>query len=102
MIIWLIILLIVLFLFLTTKIEKFGRGARMFYTVLFIVLLLLFYFSISSAFSGKKIDYKSPKGIMNGMSIYTSWVWDTSKKIVLTGKDSVLAVGKIIKSSSGK
>ena len=101
MIIWLIILLIVLFLFVTTKIEKFGRSTRIFYTVFIIVLLLLFYFSVSSALSGKKIDYKSPKGIMSAFAIYGSWVWDTSKDIVSAGKQSVGAVGNVIKNNFG-
>jgi FtsH-binding integral membrane protein len=101
MIIWLIIILIALFLFLTMKIEKFGRGTKMFYSFFIILLLILFYFSVTSALAGKNIDYKSPKGIMNAAAIYGSWVVGTSKDIFSAGAKSVGAVGNVIRDNFG-
>lgn len=102
MIIWLIIILALIFLFLTIKFEKLGRSTKMFSTIFIIILLVVFYFSVSIALSGKTIDYKSPKGIMNAAVIYGSWVADTSKDVFSVGSKSISTVGNVIKDNFGK
>ena len=91
--VWVIVALVVLgFL----KFEHYRKTGNVF---LIIFILLLAYFSMNAMIKTGKMDFSSPKGVINSIAIYFGWLGETSFKLFDVGKDTVKLVGNAIKTN---
>jgi uncharacterized membrane protein len=91
----LIILIVCFILLLWVKLEHNKRMARYLVTLIIILVILFFVFV---GFSSNAIDLSDGEGILNALSLYTSWLFSIMGTIFdFTTK----ATGKVIEAISG-
>ena len=91
---FLILSVFIILLFLFLKAEHFGKKLKL---VIVLIILVGIYFSASHVLSSSNVELKSPKGIMNGLTIYTGWIGETAIKIFDIGTQSAKSVGNVVK-----
>ncbi len=94
MIWWIIFAVFALFIVIMLKAEHAGRKVKL---VFILVVLLLIYASVVGWFGSDKVDLDSPKGVVNSVYLYFGWIGKNVANIADIGKDSVIAVGNVIK-----
>lgn len=91
---WLIFVVFAIFLVFVIKSEHHLRKVKL---AVILLVLLLIYFSIAIWSNSEAVDFSTPGGIMNAVYVYFGWVGETSAKLFGIGKDTVVAVGNVIK-----
>jgi hypothetical protein len=90
-----LILLVILCLGLfLIKISHFGKKVKLF---IFVILILLLYFSLTNTISENNIKLNSFEGYTNIVSLYLGAIIDSFKSAFTIGSESVQFVGNVIK-----
>ena len=89
--------ILVVFALVYLRIEHHARKVKI---IVLIVVGLLLYLSVVSVFGSKKFDLSSPEGILKAGYSYVGWIGHSVLQIWDIGKDSVKAVGNVIKNES--
>lgn len=77
--------------------EKFKDMKKVFLPIFLIGIILLIYFSISPKLKAQELEFNSPKAILNSVMVYSSIIGESIMSVINTGKNSVIAVGNVIK-----
>ncbi|MEM4330779.1 MAG: hypothetical protein QW273_02100 [Candidatus Pacearchaeota archaeon] len=88
MISWLLIIVVILLILALMKLEHLSRVALI---VFFILLILGLFISIKIVSNENKLDFSSPKGILNSFVIYGKWV-DVKLKSAFNSTKTTLRV----------
>lgn len=94
LVMWIVIGVVVVFALMFTKFDHIGRQVKV---VLFILIGLFIFFSVTNMFSGNDYDLMSPQGIVNSVGVYFSWVSGVFVNLWDVGAETVTAVGHAIK-----
>lgn len=91
---WIILIVFALFLILVIKSEHHLRKLKL--TIILLALVLI-YVSVITWFNSDQIDLSSPSGVVNAVYVYFGWVGQTTANLFGIGKDTVVAVGNVVK-----
>jgi cell division protein FtsW (lipid II flippase) len=91
---WWIILIV--FALIIVAFLKFEHYKKTWHFILLMLVLVLVFFSITAMIQTGRMDFTSPKSTMNSMTIYFSWLGQTSFQLFNIGKDTIKTVGNVI------
>ena len=96
------LIIIGVFIALALAYFKFEHHGRKVKAIIIIFICALIYFSITGVLSSDQVDLTSPKGIIQGVYIYTGWMGQTISSLWNIGTDTVTTVGNAIKLNDTK
>ncbi len=94
---WIVIGVIIV---LALVLLRFDHSFRRVKTIALILIAFLIFLSVTSFFTSKDLDLKSPKGVVSALYFYTGWIGKTVGSLWDVGKDTVGMVGNAIKMNS--
>jgi uncharacterized membrane protein len=92
--IWIVAIILVLVLLAFLKFEHYNKT---WHTLLAITLILFVYLSMTAMIKTGKMDFSSPRAVINSFTIYGGWLSETGFKLFDIGKDTIRTIGNAIR-----
>ena len=90
---WIIALVMLGIVFLFIKFNSFKQSWTVF---IFILLLVLVFFSMNSMIRSGELDFSTVGSSINSLGVYGGWLGQTTVNVFVVMKDSFKTVGNVI------